>query len=112
MAGIARAEEAVEGQGGPFGRMAQRQYSALVAMRWHMVANSVRSVQGAFEFGARGVAFIIYTIMGLALGFGLGAGAYSLVSGGHLEFLPVLILDRASGLAGVADCTGIVSGAI
>jgi ABC-2 type transport system permease protein len=90
MAGIARGEEAVEGQGGPFGWMAQRQYSALVAMRWHMVANSVRSVQGAFEFGARGVAFIIYTIMGLALGFGLGAGAYSLVSGGHLEFLPVL----------------------
>jgi ABC-2 type transport system permease protein len=90
MAGVVRAEEGVVGPGGPFGRMARRQYGALVAMRWHMVSNSVRSVQGAFEFGARGIAFIIYTIMGLALGLGLGAGAYSLVSGGHLDFLPAL----------------------
>lgn len=90
MAGVARAEEAVVASGGPFGRMARRQYSALVAIRWRMVANSVRSVQGAFEFGARGIAFIVYTIMGLSLGFGLGAGAYSLVSHGHLEYLSAL----------------------
>lgn len=90
MAGVARADETAIHAGGPFGRMARRQYGALVAMRWRMVTNSVRSVQGAFEFGARGVAFIIYTIMGLSLGFGLGAGAYSMVASGHLEFLPAL----------------------
>jgi len=90
MAGVARAEEVVMASGGPFGRMARRQYSALIAMRWRMVANNVRSVQGAFEFGARGIAFIVYTIMGLSLGFGLGAGAYSMVSGGHMEYLPAL----------------------
>ena len=54
--------------------MARRQYAALVTMRWRMVANNVRSVQGAFEFGARSVALLIYSIMGLALGFGLGIG--------------------------------------
>jgi ABC-2 type transport system permease protein len=59
-------------------------------MRWRMVANNVRSVQGAFEFGARSVALLIYSIMGLALGFGLGAGAYSIVSSGHPEFISAL----------------------
>jgi len=90
MAGIARAEDATTGPGGPFGRVAQRQYEALLIMRWRMVANNVRSVQGAFEFGARGVAFIIYSIMGLSLGIGLGAGAWSMVSSGNLQFLPAL----------------------
>ena len=53
------AEDAGRVGGGPFGRLARRQYRALLGMRWRMVVNSVRSVQGAFEFGARGVAFII-----------------------------------------------------
>lgn len=90
MAGVAQAQNATIGPGGPFGHMARRQYAALVAMRWRMLANSVRSVQGAFEFGARGVAFIIYSIMGLSLGFGLGAGAFSMVSSGHLQLLSAL----------------------
>ncbi|MGA8740916.1 MAG: hypothetical protein WB561_06995, partial [Terracidiphilus sp.] len=93
MVGVAGAENAAIGSIGPnrpFGRMARRQYAALVAMRWRMVANSVRSVQGAFEFGARGVAFIVYSIMGLSLGFGLGAGAFSMVSSGHLQLLSAL----------------------
>ena len=90
MAGLAQAEEAAMGWGGPFGRIARRQYTALVAMRWRMVANSVRSVQGAFEIGARGVALIIYSIMGISLGFGLGGGAYSIVSSGHMQLLSAL----------------------
>lgn len=72
------------------GGMARRQYAALIAMRWRMVVNSVRSVQGAFELGARGVAFIIYSLMGLSLGFGLGAGAYSMIAKGRVQFLPAL----------------------
>lgn len=90
MAGIAQAEDAAMVSGGPLGRMARRQYGAILAMRLRMLANNVRSVQGAFEFGARGVAFIIYTIMGLSLGIGLGVGAYSLVSSAHVQFLSAL----------------------
>ncbi|MGA8087945.1 MAG: hypothetical protein WCA10_11590 [Terracidiphilus sp.] len=90
MAGIARAEDAAAGSGGPLGQMARRQYAALVTMRLRMVANNVRSVQGAFEFGARSVALLIYSIMGMGLGFGLGAGAYSIVSSRHPEFIPAL----------------------
>jgi ABC-2 type transport system permease protein len=88
MAGLVRAE--ARGSGGPLGLMARQQYTALVAMRCRMVANNVRSVHGAFEMGARGVALIIYTLMGISLGFGLGAGAYSMVSSGHLQLLPAL----------------------
>ena len=52
MAGLAQAEIQMTGPGGPFGRMARRQYAALVVMRWRMVTNNLRSVQGAFEIGA------------------------------------------------------------
>ena len=37
-----------------------------------------------------GIAFLIYSIMGLSLGIGLGAGAWSMVSTGNLQFLPAL----------------------
>lgn len=90
MAGVARPDDAAISTGGLFGRMARRQYAALVAMRWRMTANSVRSVQGAFEFGARGVAFLLYAMMGLGLGVGLGIGAYSFVSRGSPQFLAAL----------------------
>ena len=85
MAGVEQVARA-----GVLSGMARRQYAALVAMRWRMVVNSVRSVQGAFELGARGVAFIIYSMMGLSLGAGLGAGAYSMISKGHVQFMPAL----------------------
>src|SRR5579863_8630342 len=90
MAGVADAENSAEGSLGPAGRMARRQCAALVTMRWRMVANNVRSVQGAFEFGARSVALILYSVMGLGLGFGLGAGAYSIMSGGHPQYISAL----------------------
>ncbi len=75
---------------GPVSSLARRQYSAIVWMRFRMLTNSVRSVQGAFEFSAKGVAFIIYSMMGLGLGIGLGTGAYSLVSSEHFQYLPAL----------------------
>lgn len=90
MARLGNADEVTIGSSGPSGRLARRQYAALLAMRWRMVVNSVRSVQGAFEFGARGVAFIIYSIMGLSLGFGLGAGAYEMVANSHAQHLAAL----------------------
>ena len=90
MAGLVQADITATGSGGPFGRMARRQYAALVVMRWRMVSNNLRSVQGAFEIGARGIGMIIYTIMGIALGIGLGGGAFSIVKSGHLQLMPAL----------------------
>jgi len=55
-----------------------------------MLTNSVRSVQGAFEFSAKGVAFLIYSMMGMGLGIGLGGGAYQLVKSEHFQYLPAL----------------------
>ena len=72
------------------GSLARRQYSAIVWMRFRMLTNSVRSVQGAFEFSAKGVAFIIYSMMGIGLGVGLGGGAFSLVRSEHFQYLPTL----------------------
>ncbi|HEY1578827.1 MAG TPA: hypothetical protein VGF82_17290 [Terracidiphilus sp.] len=71
----------------PFGKLARSQYAALMMMRFRMTVNSVRSAQGAFEFSARGVAFLIYTMMGISLGVGVGAGAYVLMSKGHSQYL-------------------------
>ena len=90
MAGLGQPRPEGHGTASPFGATARRQYAALMALRWHMVLNSVRSVQGAFEMSARGIAFIIYSIMGLSLAFGLGTGAYSIISSGHLKFLAAL----------------------
>ena len=73
-----------------FGSLARRQYLAIMWMRFRMLTNSVRSVQGAFEFSAKGVAFIIYSMMGVGLGTGLGAGAYQLVKSDHFQYLPAL----------------------
>jgi len=90
MAGVEHIAATVAGSASPMSRLARRQYLALVGMRFRMLANNVRSVQGAFEFGARGVAFLIYTLMGISLGFGLGAGAYSLMTSGHFQYLGAL----------------------
>jgi ABC-2 type transport system permease protein len=62
----------------------------MAGMRWRMFVNSLRSKLGAIELGARTVAFVIYAAMGLALGAGMGVGAYALVSNEKWEFLPIL----------------------
>lgn len=72
------------------GSLARHQYSAIIWMRYRMLTNSIRSVQGAFEFSAKGVAFIIYSMMGIGLGIGLGSGAYELVKSEHFQYLPAL----------------------
>ncbi len=90
MAGVEREELKIASSGNPLSRLARRQYGALMAMRFRMLANNVRSVQGAFEFGARGVAFVLYTLMGIGLGFGLGAGTYSLLASRHFQYLAAL----------------------
>ena len=90
MAGVAPREPMATAGTGPLSRLSRKQYAALVAMRWRLLTNSIRSVQGAFEFGARGIAFAFYTLMGMGLGIGLGAGAYSIASAGKWQILPAL----------------------
>lgn len=88
MADVGQNGQAISSVG--LGSLARRQYAALMWMRLRMMTNSIRSVQGAFEFSARGVAFVIYSMMGIGLGVGLGTGAYSLVKSGHFQYLPAL----------------------
>ncbi len=90
MAGIAPLPEPMAGGAGLFGRLARSQYGALAQMRFHMLANNARSVQGAFELGARSVTFLIYSLMGLGLGSGLGIGAYIMASRNKWQPLPIL----------------------
>ena len=91
MAGVDQNGAPASSSANPMSGLAGRQYRALMAMRFRMLVNSVRSVQGAFELSARGVALVIYSLMGIALGFGLGAGSYSMVSKGHPEYLVALL---------------------
>ncbi len=90
MAGIAPCEPTATAGVGPFSGLARKQFAALAAMRWRVLANSVRSVQGAIELGSRGIAFLVYTLMGLGLGVGLGAGAYFIAAGEKWHALPAV----------------------
>ena len=55
------------------------------------------------ESGARGVAFVIYSIIGLSLGFLNLARGDLMVQPATLKPL-CIVLDCASGLTGAADC--------
>jgi len=76
--------------GGVLGRLAVAQYGALARLRWRMFSNGLRSNAGALELGARTVSYLIYGLMGLGLGSGMGFTTYFLVSGGKWRLLPIL----------------------
>jgi len=76
--------------GGVLGPLARAQYGALARLRWQMFTNGLRSNKGALELGARTFSFIVYTVMGLAVGAGAAVATYFLVSGNQWRFLPVL----------------------
>jgi len=90
MAGLAPVPEPATTGAGIFSPLARRQYRALARMRLHMLANNVRSVQGAFELGARTVTFLIYAFLGCALSAGLCIGAYIMASRTMWHSLPML----------------------
>lgn len=73
-----------------FGHLSQLQYRALMTMRWRLLVNSTRSAQGAFELSARGIAFLIYSIMGVGIGVGLGIGSYSMAAQNAWQLMPAL----------------------
>jgi ABC-2 type transport system permease protein len=93
MAGIngAGVTEVREAGGGVLSALARAQYAALAQLRWQMLKNGMRSKLGAFELGARTMAFVIYAAMGLALGAGAGAAAYQLAYREMWKYLPILL---------------------
>lgn len=86
MAGVGEAND-----GGALGGLARSQYKALAAVRWSMFRNGLRSRQGAAELGARVVVYIVFSVLGLAVAFGLGAGAYFGTLSGKWVVLSVLL---------------------
>lgn len=75
---------------GPLSALARSQYRALASMRWSMFRNSLRTPQGAVELGARTIAFAFYTLMGLGMAAGFGAGTWAIAGSGNWQFLPAL----------------------
>lgn len=74
---------------GLFGRLARAQYSALGAMRWQMLKNSLRSNTGIFELGARTITFLVYGSMGVGLGVAAGVVAHMLAARNMWLLLPI-----------------------
>ncbi|MGD0094973.1 MAG: hypothetical protein ABSB60_00665 [Terracidiphilus sp.] len=69
---------------------ARAQYAAMVALRWHIFANGLRSKLGAVEFGVRTVGYVFYAGFGLVAAAGFGFGAYFLTAEKQWPFLPVV----------------------
>lgn len=76
--------------GGMFGPLARSQYSSVLRMRWRMFRNGLRSINGILDLGAIGIAWLLYSVLGLGLALGLGFAAYALVSEGKVAYLPIL----------------------
>ena len=90
MAGLAERVSAVKSSASPLSQHARAQYAALAAMRWSMFRNSVRSTKGAIEMGARTISIVVFSLMGIGMAFGLGAGAFFGVQKGQWLLLAVL----------------------
>ncbi|MDE3199681.1 MAG: hypothetical protein KGN79_02075 [Acidobacteriota bacterium] len=75
--------------GGLLGARTRAQCASLLRMRWQMQSHAFRTTQGAMEFGARLVSYLVYGAMGLGLGVGAGAVAYQLAAGNMWQFLPI-----------------------
>jgi hypothetical protein len=76
--------------GGALSAYTRAQYAAMAALRWHIFVNGLRSKMGAFEFGMRTLAFVMYAGFGLAAGAVFGVSAYFVVHEKQWQFLPIL----------------------
>jgi len=91
MAVVGEAPVAATIRGGWLSSLARSQYSALAAMRWSMFRHGLRSTKGAVELGARALIILIYSVMGLGLATGLGAGSYAIASHDQWGLLPIMM---------------------
>lgn len=78
-----------EARGGLFGREACVQYAAMTRLRWHMFIYGLRSIHGLFDLGATGIAWLLFSVLGLGLGLGLFAASHSLASHSSWQYLPI-----------------------
>ena len=76
--------------GGVLGREARTQYAAMARMRWRMFVNGLSSIHGLLDLGATGIAWLFYSVYGLALGVGLWVASYSLALRVSWQYLPIL----------------------
>ena len=76
---------------GLFGPLARAQYAAVLALRWRLLVNSLRSSQGAFELGAKILSVLLYVVLGLSMAIGFGFATYGMASEGEWRLLPILI---------------------
>jgi ABC-2 type transport system permease protein len=86
--GVVPTEPASSGLLGP---LARAQYAAVLALRWRLLVNSLRSSQGAFELGAKILSVLLYLFIGFSMAVGFGFGAYGMASEGEWRLLPILI---------------------
>ena len=78
------------GTGGVFGREAGVQYAAMTRLRWRMFVHGLRSIHGLFDLGATGIAWLLFSVLGVGLGLGLFAASHSLASHSSWQYLPIL----------------------
>ncbi len=71
--------------------LARQQYAALVWMQSRIFLNSLRTMRGSFEAGARIVAFLIFGAIAIGPAFGMGFGAWVAVSQGHPLGIVILL---------------------
>jgi len=90
MADLTPVHSAPANFGGVLGRTARLQYRAVASMRWHGFRNGLRSINGIFDLGAVGIAWVLYSVLGIGLAFGLGAAAYNLAAEAKWQYLPFL----------------------
>lgn len=73
-----------------FNREALAQYAAMARLHWRIFMNGLRTIHGPLDLGPTGIAWIIYTVVGLGLGTGLCNAAYSLASSASWQYMPIL----------------------
>lgn len=89
MAGVTGAGARRAG-GGPLDHEALTQFATIAQMRWRMFMNGLRSIHGPLDLGATGIAWMLYSFLGLAVGIGLFGAAYALASRALWQYLPIL----------------------
>jgi ABC-2 type transport system permease protein len=67
------------------------QFRAVTQMRWRMFLNSLRTRRGSFELGARVMMQSFFSMIGLAIGSGLGFAAWQIASHDSLRVLAALL---------------------
>jgi ABC-2 type transport system permease protein len=78
------------GGNGPWSPLARRQYAALVWVQTRLFVNSLRSMRGSFELGARVLSGLIFSVIALGPAIGMGYGAY--IGAEHARRLSIAIL--------------------